>query len=83
MDLNMVVRHVVWHAEDDAETQWLNKRDVWTKEPSDAWLYSSHVAFTSAASFGGGVFVRLPGGREVDVSEEDMFPEKGDADGSA
>jgi len=41
---------------------------------SEAWIYGSSAAFTDAVEHGGKVFLRLPSGREFEVSESDFFP---------
>lgn len=81
MDLNFVVRRLFWFAEDETKPEYLTGNEQWSPEPSEAWIYGSEVAFTDAKLHGGGVCIRLPSGREVNVLPSDFIgPEKNPAE---
>lgn len=73
MELQLVVRRSHWIAQDDTHLEYRDGNENWVKDSSEAWLYSSMVAFSEAEDAGGRVFIRLPSGREIPVDRKD-FP---------
>ena len=83
-----VVRRVYWEAQDESHQEYLTTArplpklpasalplSPWTRYSPNAWPFETADVFDKAVEMGGGVFLRMPSGREVAVSKTDFFPE--------
>lgn len=67
MLLKMVIRS------NDDTSLYLTKSKEWTLKRDVAWEYTTDLVFPHAADHAGSVYLRLPGGREIEVSKEDFI----------
>ena len=71
-EITFVVCRTFWEAPDESRVEYLTCDSLWSRNANAAWEYQSAIVFAAAEEYGGGVCMRLPSGKEVQVREEDF-----------